>query len=149
MTEAMIFSAGDLDALARTIYGEARGESWQGKLGVGWVVRNRATAATRLPPGRVHPLFGDGTLRSACQREWQFSCWNRNDPNRAHLLAVGAEVPVFRECLAAAATVALGLVGDLTCGATHYHTHAVSPPWSVGLKPVVTIGRHRFFRDVP
>ena len=32
----------DWDTLARTIFGEARGESLQGQVGVAWVIRNRA-----------------------------------------------------------------------------------------------------------
>ena len=31
----------DLDALTRVVYGEARGESDEGKIAVAWVVKNR------------------------------------------------------------------------------------------------------------
>lgn len=67
----MTLTAGDIDILARTIYGEARGEPWEGKIAVAWVVRNRAERGG---------WWGD-TIREVCLKPWQFSCWNETDPN--------------------------------------------------------------------
>ena len=56
--------------LAKTIYGEARGESIETMFAVGWVIRNR------LQAGRYGDTYKDVVLQSK-----QFSCWNVGDPN--------------------------------------------------------------------
>ena len=56
--------------LAKTIYGEARGENVETMLAVGWVIRNRLTAKR----------YGD-TYKDVVLQRKQFSCWNENDPN--------------------------------------------------------------------
>jgi spore germination cell wall hydrolase CwlJ-like protein len=131
----MTYSAEDIDVLARTIWGEARGEGWLGKVAVAHVVLNRAEAR------------GTSPAREA-QRPWQFSAWNGNDPNRDKLLTVSPDSDAFRECLGAAAAVLGGVEPDPTSGSRHYHTAAVEPSWSRGKKPVVTIGRHLFFNAI-
>ena len=56
--------------LARTIYGEARGQSYESKVAVGWIIKNR------LATGR----WGD-TYKSVVTARLQFTCWNHNiDP---------------------------------------------------------------------
>jgi hypothetical protein len=61
-----------------------RAEGQQGKIAVGWVVRNRAKEARRhrAGTGKNHPLFGDGSLEVACTARMQFSCRNLSEPNR-------------------------------------------------------------------
>ena len=56
--------------LAKTIYGEARGESIETMLAVGWVIRNRL----RLK------RYGD-TYKDVVLQPKQFSCWNKGDSN--------------------------------------------------------------------
>jgi spore germination cell wall hydrolase CwlJ-like protein len=56
--------------LAKTIYGEVRGESVETMLAVGWVVRNRLDAKR----------YGD-TYKDVVLQPKQFSCWNKDDPN--------------------------------------------------------------------
>ena len=56
--------------LAKTIYGEARGESIETMFAVGWVVRNR------LQSGRHGSTYKDVVLQPK-----QFSCWNKGDLN--------------------------------------------------------------------
>ncbi|MBX3455811.1 cell wall hydrolase, partial [Ferrovibrio sp.] len=124
-TTACTYSATDLDVLARTLFGEARGEPREGRIAVAWVVRTRARLAmaySQRNKGRPHPLFGDGRIASACQARWQFSCWNVNDPNRSKLLTAGPHIPAFRDCQAAALAVLDGMEADPTSNATHYHT---------------------------
>ena len=128
----------DIATLARTLYGEARGEAWAGKVAVAWVIRNRAERGG----------WWGGTIDGVCRKPWQFSCWNANDPNRAKLQAVTPESPAFADCLAAAAAVLGGLVKDPTRGACHYHAPGVRPAWAAGKDPVATIGRHRFYRGI-
>jgi len=129
-------TAHDVDILARTVYGEARSESWQGKQAVAFVVKNRADKSGR-------------TLAQECQKKWQFSAWNEGDPNRDKLLSVTMDNRVYQECLAAALTVICGKAGaDPTEGSRHYHTAGVTPSWSRGKVPVCQIGGHFFFNDI-
>ena len=140
----MIITGHDIDILARTIYGEARGEPLEGQIAVAWVVRNRATLADH------RRQFGIGTLASACQAPWQFSCWNENDPNRQKLFAVDLNDPIFRRCYFAALGVVdvdYGFAYDPTHGALFYYADTIDPPsWAVG-KPYIQIGHHRFIKD--
>jgi len=125
----------DIETLARTIWGEARGEPQQGKVAVAWVVLNRAAGKKKL--GEV------------CRAKWQFSCWNPDDPNRAKMANVTLADPVYRDCMLAALSVVQGRAGpDPTEGSKHYHTKDVTPYWSRGKVPVCQIGAHLFFNDI-
>jgi spore germination cell wall hydrolase CwlJ-like protein len=126
----------ELDVMARTVFGEARGEPKEGKIAVAWVIKNRAD----------NPKWWGKSIVSVCQAPWQFSCWNKNDPNRAKLLAVLDSDPVFQECLEVCLGVIDGTYPDPTDGANHYHTKAVRPHWAMNEEPTVTIGNHLFYR---
>jgi len=129
-----------IDTLARTLWGEARGEPRLGKEAVAAVVLNRLR---RNAPGR----FG-ATVEEVCRKPQQFSCWNLNDPNRAQLERVDKTNAAFAECLTVAELAVDGRLADPTDGADHYHTVDVSPVWSRGKTPCRTIGRHLFFNDI-
>lgn len=131
---------GDLDVLARTVYGEARGESYQGKRAVAHVVINRVRKRMR----------GDTRIAGAATEPWQFSCWNLDDPNLKVITRVTLKDAVFSECWMAAMNALLSDAAgeDVTEGSTHYHTKAISPKWASGHKPVVTIGNHHFYNTV-
>lgn len=129
----------DLDIMARTVWGEARGESREGKLAVAWVIMNRQMAGK---------WYAGEYISQTCQKARQFSCWNREDPNRALLTKLALRDSTFRECVWAAAAALAGAEPDPTNGATHYHTAAVRPEWAVGQTPTCTIGRHVFYRGI-
>ncbi|MBI5120055.1 MAG: cell wall hydrolase [Rhodospirillales bacterium] len=84
-----------VDILARTLWGEARGESKAGREAVARVVLNRVAHA-RAKGGR---FWWGGDIFSVCLKPWQFSCWNANDPNRAKLEAVQEGNKIFDQCL--------------------------------------------------
>ncbi len=132
-----------IDILARTIYGEARGEPVRGKEAVACVVLNRVRRA-RLRGG----YWWGGDVESVCRKPWQFSCWNEYDPNRAKLLAVDRTNRTFQTCLRVARRALAGTLQDPTKGATHYHTLNIEPPWARGRAACVIIGRHRFYNDI-
>lgn len=132
-----------VDVLARTLYGEARGESVRGKEAVAAVVLNRVRRAR----GAGGYWWGD-SVEAVCLKPWQFSCWNAADPNRKKLLAVTADNKVFASCLRIARRAVAGGLPDPTGGATHYHTDAVRPPWSKGRVPSAVIGAHLFYANV-
>ncbi len=129
----------DIDIVARTLWGEARGENYQGRLAVAWVVRNRATKS----PAYNWP----NTPKGVCLQPWQFSCWNENDPNLSELKQVTTQDPIFKECLAIAKFVLTGDIADPTLEADHYYASWIkTPPWAVGKKVTATIGQHRFYK---
>src|SRR3546814_14859458 len=74
-----------VDLLARTIWGEARGEPVRGMEAVAAVVMNRV----------ARPGWWGRTVASVCTKAYQFACWNEDDPNRAKLLAVTDADPIF------------------------------------------------------
>lgn len=128
-------TAADLDSAARTVWGEARGESANGKLGVAFVIVNRA-AATKA------------SLQAVCEKPLQFSCRNKNDPNEPQLRAVQYDDPVLRDCLAAVLLALTPSERDPTSGSKHYHVTGTVAWWAAGKKPVAEIGAHVFYSDV-
>jgi len=134
----------DRDILARTLWGEARGESLSGQVAVAWTIRNRVF------DGKTKSWWGEG-FAGVCQKPYQFSCWNKNDRNYAYLS--GAKPIPFREfaqAQIAADQVMAGKVPDPTGGATHYYaTTMLKPPiWTNGAKCTLKLGRHLFFKGV-
>lgn len=139
-------SADEIYILARTIYGEARGEPWEGKLAIAWVVVNRLNADS----ARLDRLYGN-SIREICCKPAQFSCWNRLDRNYQVIQAAQLETDAaFRACLGAACAVLGGAVPDPTFGATHYHAASLKTPpaWAKGKTPCARIGMHLFFNDI-
>lgn len=129
-----------VDVLARTIWGEARGQPKGGMEAVASVVLNRVAIA-RERGG----FWWGSTIIGVCQKPFQFSCWNANDPNREKLLAVTERNIHFATALRIARRAVHGRLTDLTGGATHYHAHYVSPKWAKGRVPSAVIGDHIFY----
>jgi hypothetical protein len=132
----------DLLTLARTVYGEARGEKPEGRQAVASVVLNRA---------RIGPRRYLKTIAGVCHQKSQFSCWNPSDPNRAVIaeLLPGAN-QVFDACYDVSEKVVRGQLPDNTGGATHYYANYISAPfWTASpARRSATIGRHLFFTGV-
>ncbi|CDF86322.1 Conserved hypothetical protein [Pseudomonas knackmussii B13] len=132
----------DVDVLARTLWGEARGEGAAGMVAVGWTIRNRA----------AKPGWWGKDIVSVCQAPWQFSCWNKNDPNYLYLSGAN-QIPAgeYMRAREAAVAVISGSQADPTGGATHYYatTMAKPPAWAAQAKRTAVIGHHAFYRDVP
>lgn len=133
----------NVDVLARTLFGEARGESLSGKEAVACVIMNRVQRGR----DRGGYWWGD-SITAVCQKPWQFSCWNENDPNREKILAMEPGHKVFDTCVRIARRALSGCLEDATKGATHYHTKNVNPPWSRGRPACVEIGHHLFYNDI-
>jgi N-acetylmuramoyl-L-alanine amidase len=135
----------DRDVFARTLWGEARGESTAGQVAVAWTIRNR------VDDGKAKSWWGEG-YAGVCQKPYQFSCWNKNDPNFAYLS--GAKLIPFRELAQAriaADQVIDEKVPDLTGGATHYYAISMktAPAWAAKAKETLKLGGHVFFKGVP
>jgi len=133
---------GDLNLLTALIWGEARGEPIEGKIAVGWTVRNRVNSPRW---GKIYP---DVILQPK-----QFSCFNLDDPNHHEVLlrllpSRNANMidPTYRECRWVANGVLGSWVSDLSGGSNHYHRWDCTPYWSRGETPVKRIGAHWFFK---
>lgn len=139
----------DIDTLARTLYGEARGESRQGKIAVACVVLNRIKKKKMCGWRNING-YRVATVAATCTKPWQFSCWNRDDPNRKIIIAVTMENKRFAECYEIAQAACDGALEDITNGATHYYNPkaCAQPNWAKGKTPCATVGAHLFFNNI-
>lgn len=135
------YTAMEIDVLARTLWGEARGEGTPGMEAVAAVILNRVKVAEE----RGRYWWGNNIIQ-VCQKPYQFSCWNRSDPNFKKLIAVDEADLYFATAMRVARRAVAGVLEDLTGGATHYHTRTISPYWSRDEVPLTTIGAHVFYR---
>lgn len=126
----------DFEILAKTVYGEARGEKWQGQIAVACCILNRF---------KSNKWYSAKTIAGVCQKPWQFSCWNKNDPNAQKIANLPYSVyaqyfSIIKEAEAK----------DITNGATHYYAPKVvkCPSWAEGKIPCAEIGNHLFFKDI-
>lgn len=132
-----------VDVLARTLWGEARGEGAQGIEAVACVILNRVAVAAAY--GGKYWWGSD--IISVCQKPYQFSCWNRSDPNYRRLLEVTDKDIHFATCLRIARRAVSGAIKDFTFGATHYYADTIATPnWALGETPTLKLGRHIFYR---
>ena len=129
------------DVLARTLWGEARGEGGTGMEAVASVILNRVAVAQ----SRGGKYWWGADIISVCQKPYQFSCWNRSDPNYKKLLAVTDKDIHFATALRIARRAVAGTLADTTNAATHYHEKAIHPFWAEGQTPVAIIGSHIFY----
>ncbi|MCC9623924.1 cell wall hydrolase [Thalassospira sp. MA62] len=133
----------EIEILARTLYGEARGEDLAGIEAVACVILNRV----KFAKARGRYWWGND-VAGVCLKPGQFSCWNDTDPNRIKLLAINPRDGAYRLCKRIAKRALAGDVMDRTDGATHYHTYAVDPYWARGHVPTAEIGNHLFYKDI-
>jgi spore germination cell wall hydrolase CwlJ-like protein len=143
---AQIVPAEEIDVvdahwMALTMWGEARNGGEEAMRAVGHVIDNRRRANT-------HGKYATETVSAA----WQFSAWNRNDPNYPAMMNIDKLRPESQDhamwitARRVADEILSGASADPTGGALFYHTAAVSPRWSSGLAPIRVIGAHLFFR---
>ena len=125
----------DTEIMAKTVYGEARGEGLPGMEAVAAVIINRAK----------NPGWWGRTISEICLKPMQFSCWNPNDPNREKLNGDLSADPIFQVCLRIVRRALSGVLPDPTKGSTHYHALNLNPKWATALVPNVQIGHHLFY----
>lgn len=130
----------EIDVLARTIFGEARSEGADGMEAVACVVLNRRAVAKKMGG-----YWWGNSIIDICQKPFQFSCWNKDDPNLKRIQTVTDKDLVFQTALRIARRAVIGSLRDTTLGATHYHADYVSPYWAKNQRPVTQIGRHIFY----
>lgn len=117
--------------LALCVWREARGESPMGQLLVAQTIKNRVLDK-RWPD----------TYVGVITQPFQFSAFNKNDPNATLFPHEGSES--WAVCVTVADAV-LASPAQFT-DANHYHTKAVSPPWKDESKIVHREGAHIFYK---
>lgn len=127
----------DVDILARTIWGEARGEGTAGMEAVANVVMNRYHAGN---------FPGSGSIAGVCRAYKQFSCWLPTDTNYQPMINVTSNDPQFSEALQISQEAVNGQLPDNTGGAVYYHATSISTPSSWGNRTqTAQIGNQVFF----
>ena len=112
-----------------------------GKIAVGQVVINRAKSKDY--PNDVCSVIYQKTKKNGtvtCQFSWV--CTKK-------LPAIQLSSEAWKKSLRAAHAVLsydTKIMPDITNGATHYHTHSVTPVWKDSLKLAAVIDQHRFYR---
>jgi len=124
--------------LARTIYGEARGQGVAGMSAIASVVMNRVN----------NPGWWGTNVIFVCLDDWQFSCWNNGDPNRKFIVAALETDLIFASAISIATKAVNGTLADSTNGADSYYAEslAIPPIWANGLVPTAVIGGQRFYQ---
>lgn len=134
----------EVDVLARTIYGEARGEYMRVEGGIASLIAVANVVMNRLE----RPMAYGQTITDICHKAWQFSCWNHQDPN--YTLLMGKEIldPAFTVCQKVATKVSKGDWPDITKGSNHYHATSLKkvPVWARGQLPRFRISQHIFYK---
>jgi uncharacterized protein (TIGR02594 family) len=128
--------------LARTLYGEARGQGQTGIEAVANVVMNR------LKTGR----WGKDVGR-VCLWPKQFSCWNHNDANFLKIRSKTDDGDKqFRICLDVARAAVDGTLTQHVPDVLHYFADYIPPPGWVRKSPkarlVKKIGNHLFYAGI-
>ncbi|MCG5074700.1 cell wall hydrolase [Paraburkholderia tagetis] len=146
-------NAEDLDYLARTLYGEARGENYESKLAVAWVIRNQVQRAHK-------------TYKQIVTAPYQFTCWSATiDPLNYHAIQNPAGPAWTDSQHAAEEVLRASESANIIPGATNYYSpgaqaalHATNPaqypavpPFAVPEKRVqnpqgVSEHAYRFYR---
>ena len=124
------------ECLSEALYFEARGESVRGIFAVAEVILNRVDS--RAYPNSICGVVNQGTgRRYACQ--FSYTC----DGNAETIHEPAAWTSVGK----VARLLIDGAPRELTAGATHYHTKAVSPSWARRFPRTASIGSHYFYRQ--
>ncbi len=132
---AWLYWQHNVEWAARVAWGEARGEPDDGMQAVLNVMMNR----------KSDPRF-PGTLSGVAKQAWQFTAYNEGDPNREKLLAVTDDDPEFRRAKRLAAFAQLGLLWDVTDGATYFHARDITrPDYLADAEISAEIGNHIFY----
>lgn len=137
--------AREIDLLARTVYGEARGETSTGQQAVMSTILNRV---------KKGGWYG-ATVEDVVLKPYQFSCWNAKTvgttnktelSNYNQMINATVDSDFIFAYLHQLATTALNEgLHDYSGGATHYHAKSIKPYWADRLTKTAEIGNHVFY----
>lgn len=118
-----------------TIWQEARGEPYEGKLAVAEVIRNRMK----------EKYASDGTVEGTVLKRLQFSGWNEGDPNRIPSIRISDSDLVVQECMKAWGEANLNGTNVAKGALLYCNLNVVQPGWAKASMKVAQIGHHTFF----
>lgn len=143
---ALFFTLSDEQAIALTVYGEARNQRMRGKVAVAFVILNRAQLWQK-------------PIKEICYSR-DFECWHSDNINYPILKAVAkawAETTqkdqALRACILAAQAARCGNLLSNVPGCTFYKVIGCKSPWfekqvrKGKFAKVCTIGDHEFYRE--
>ena len=135
----------EIELLAGLMIGESRGEPRVGKIGVGLTARTRVEH-----PRWWGKSWREVILKCAKRKDGriiaQFSCWT--DHNADAILAEQCDkTKLWASMLDLAEYVYSGDAIDFIGKPTHYHAATCFPDWASGMKKLMIIGKHVFYRD--
>jgi len=127
--------------LSCLIWAEARGESLEGQVAVGNVVKNRV----------LEQKWYGKTWKEVMLKPFQFSCFNHDNPPAYFHKMLEAwhdrcNDPAMKQAVWIAFGVIDGQIKDNVYGCNHYHADYVKPKWIEGKTPVRIIERHLFYK---
>ena len=135
----------EIYCMAQNIYFEAGNQPLAGKVAVAQVVINR-TKHMNYPSdicGVIYQAKWRENWRGnmvpmlyQCQFSW-FCDGKSDDPE---------DSKTWVQCLTLARNILQGAYGDITEGATHYHSVYVNPYWADSLNETVVINEHIFYK---
>ena len=138
----------DVWVMAQTLWGEARGDGLEGIEAVACVIMNRFRAKKWFSGYKIENGVKVCSVKETCLKRFQFSCWNKNDPNYQKLLHIDEEDASFVRCLKVAQRAIAGKIVDFTNGATFYHAKNIKPRWALHHAPCYETKGHFFYNDI-
>jgi spore germination cell wall hydrolase CwlJ-like protein len=130
--------------LALTIWGEARGEIYTGKVGVASVIMERVD----------HRDWDGKNIKEVCLWPYQFSCYLPKDPNRPKMLDIAQNWDLriskdksLQECFAVAQGLLSSNIPRNPIALQYFDPRGVTetPKWAFTMKYITTIGHHKFY----
>jgi spore germination cell wall hydrolase CwlJ-like protein len=142
--KALFLKLTPLQIMACTILGEAEGEKFAGKLGVGFVIRNRAD-------------LWKLTVPEVCLQNNQFECFNTGNPRLPVLVDMardfeGNAVRLHDSLTAAQGVLSRNLLSSVKLS-TFYKRAGLHSPWfqkatgTGNIRYVCTVGNHDFYDE--
>jgi N-acetylmuramoyl-L-alanine amidase len=133
-------SVNQIDIVAKTLYGEARGCNMLDRLAVGAVIRERV----------MRPGWWGTDWVSVCKAPWQFTCWHESDPNYEKILRAPLDQPKVYTALHHLAAYVINDMTDkdvmslfsVNCPdaiPTHYYSYPVKQPpkaWGTDIQEI-------------
>ena len=117
-----------------TLWGEARNQSDEAKIAVAKVMLRRER---------------DGVLWNDILAPYQFSCWNRTDPNLEKMMKSDIRHDgMLRKCIEIAFKIInTSWITDIDLQATNYHDISVTPIWTAKMVFLEQVGAFKFYRE--
>jgi len=128
----------DIEIVAKTVWGEAEGESKTGQRAVACVIKNRLFCEA----------FPD-TYLDIVTEPLQFSAWNKGNPRRSKMANLDPQTDsTYDEIIDICRDVMQAEEYDITDGADHYEALAENeePGWADDNRRTKRIGNHEFYK---